>query len=221
MAERSVGEVTSADREIRERWAEAAAEAARPRFVPVAVSDEREIALETDGEIAPLPQKCRKGRYGPVFGEAVHRGIGHALRKPGRGPDECVTLAARETGLTEHLEEAARDVASAIAVLRAEGLHRVPGPTLRLEYPVAGTADGGRMLVGYVDLVAASDRFLDVIDFKTDQPPTGAVDALYPEYVRQVRLYADLLVRAGAAGDRQTRCGLLFTAASRIEWVSS
>jgi hypothetical protein len=47
--------------------------------------------------------------------------------------------------------------------------------------------------MGYVDLVSAGADRLDVLDFKTDARPAGAVKDAYPEYVKQVRLYGLLL----------------------------
>ncbi len=44
----------------------------------------------------------------------------------------------------------------ALAALEREGLRRVPGPDLRLEYPVAARRDG-TLLLGYVDLLASGD----------------------------------------------------------------
>ena len=41
---------------------------------------------------------------------------------------------------------------------------------IRLEYPV-GLVDDGRLLTGYVDLVAFADDRETVVDFKTDHPP--------------------------------------------------
>src|SRR5438874_6207860 len=46
---------------------------------------------------------------------------------------------------------------------------------------------------GYIDLVAAGDGAVDVIDFKTDAPPQGPVEQAYPKYAAQVRAYGRLL----------------------------
>jgi len=105
--------------------------------------------------------------------------------------------------------------------LQAEGLARRPGADLQMEYPVAGPREGGVLLSGYIDLVSASGDRLDVLDFKTDPPPAGAVETDYPAYAAQVRLYGELLSAAGIAGDRQLRCGLLFTADGVIRWVTA
>jgi ATP-dependent helicase/nuclease subunit A len=132
-----------------------------------------------------------------------------------------VTGAAATCGLTEHLAEVAEDVERAIAALAREGIAGPTGPSLQLEYPVAGAWDGGRLLSGFVDLVAVRGDRLDIIDFKTDAPPASvAVEQAYPEYAEQVRLYARLLENAGL-GAMSVRCGLLFTGDGAIRWVAS
>ncbi|HSN14932.1 MAG TPA: PD-(D/E)XK nuclease family protein, partial [Anaeromyxobacteraceae bacterium] len=106
----------------------------------------------------------------------------------------------------------------ALAALEKDGLRAPPGDALRLEYPVASARDG-RLLVGYVDLLAARDGGLRVIDFKTDAPPAGEVTRSHPDYVEQVRAYARILVELGLAREGAVRCGLLFTADGGLRWV--
>ncbi|MFQ5665433.1 MAG: UvrD-helicase domain-containing protein [Candidatus Binatia bacterium] len=205
--------------EIATRWGEAAAEAACPRFQPTGISGGTEL-LPDDAEGQPAAtSRRREGRYGFVFGETVHRAIGLVMRTPSLLPDAAVRSVAQRTALDKHLTEAAADVARATEALRREGLLRQPAAGLRLEYPVAGCGEGGKLLVGYADLVSATSHSLDVIDFKTDQPPAGPVEQTYPNYVAQVRAYGQLLQAAGVRGQRQLRCGLLFTADGEIRWV--
>ena len=85
-------------------------------------------------------------------------------------------------------------MARALAALEREGLRRVPGPDLRLEYPIA-TGEAGTLLLGYLDLLAAKDGGVVVVDFKTDAPPKGTVADGYPAYVEQVREYGRILVK--------------------------
>ena len=209
------------EREVGERWAAAAAEAARPRFRPASVSGEAHAEPRGEGPDAgeSAPRKPREGRFGSVFGETVHRAIGLVLRDPMLAAEEAVRRAVGWTGLAEHLDEAPADVSRAVDALRAEGLLRPLGPDLRIEYPVAGPWEGGKLLAGYIDLVAASRDYLDVIDFKTDAPPEGSVRQAYPEYAAQVRTYGQLLAAVGAQGERTTRCALLFTADGVIRRV--
>jgi hypothetical protein len=169
-------------------------------------------------EVVELPAKHRDGRYGAVFGETVHRAIGLVMSS-GAAAELAVNRAALITGLQDHLDEAAGDVARAIGALRAEGLLRPVGPDLRLEYPVAGPGDDGKLLAGYADLVSAAEGQLDILDFKTDQPPQESMEDEFPEYAEQVRTYARLIV-GGGIQSAAIRCGLLFTAEGRIRWLS-
>jgi len=219
--------------EVAGRWEAAARQAARPRFRPVGVAE----AARAADEVAPA---LRPARFGPVFGATVHQAVGLLLREPALGPAEAVRIAAAHTGLARAngraasppgapgeappdtaalLAQVAADVARARQALAAEGLARSPGPDLRLEYPVAGPGPAGTLIAGYADLVAVIGDRVDVLDFKTDPPPPGPVEAAYPEYVRQVRLYAELLEAAGLLSGRRLRCGLLFTGDGRIRWL--
>ncbi len=211
---------TALEQEVDGWWHPAVADAARPRFKPVSVSAEAHAMAEEEDETERAARKLRAGRFGHVFGSAVHQAIGLLLHDPALGATEAARLGASRTGLTERLDDVAADVARAWQALQAEGLARRPGADLQVEYPVAGPREGGVLLSGYIDLVSASDDRLDVLDFKTDPPPAGAVETDYPAYAAQVRLYGELLSAAGIARDRQLRCGLLFTADGVIRWVT-
>ncbi len=208
--------------EVDEAWGRASAEACRPRFAPAAVAAEAHAGRadpdEGEGE-AGERRKPRQGRHGRAFGEAVHLAIGHALREPSLAAAAAAERGAREAGLEGRRAEAAADVDRALAALARQGLRRVPGPDLRLEYPVAAAAPGGKLLSGFVDLVAAGERRIDVVDFKTDAPPRGDVGETHPEYVAQVTAYGRLLSELGVAAGRTVRCGLLFTADGILRWV--
>jgi ATP-dependent exoDNAse (exonuclease V) beta subunit len=91
---------------------------------------------------------------------------------------------------------------------------------LQVEYPVAAAWEGGQLLSGYIDLVGSTEEVFRVIDFKTDAPPTGAVEQTYPEYAAQVRAYGRLLAATGILGYRRLTCGLLFTADGAIRWIA-
>ena len=183
------------EQQVADRWATASREAARPRFQPASVTNQAHVpsAAETEDKVEPTTPKQREGRYGGLFGSAVHHAIGIVLR------DSGITAQA--------------------AVLRAAGLARAPGEDLQLEYPIAGACDGDLLVSGYIDLVAAGDGAVDVIDFKTDAPPQGPVEQAYPKYAAQVRAYGRLLAGAGVLTGRRLRCGLLFTADGIIRWV--
>jgi len=207
-------------RQVAERWEPARVDASRPRLAPASVSGEarRRRAEPDDTQPDAALRKPREGRFGHAFGSVVHAAIGFVLRGPNVTPADAVARAAQGIGLTEHLDEARADVTRALEALRAEGLVGSLGPRLKLEYPIAGPADETTLLNGYIDLAGAVDDRLDVIDFKTDSPPAGDVEAVYPEYVRQVQAYGRLLQLTGVTKERRLRCGLLFTADGVIRW---
>jgi len=216
-ASSDMADAAALEQAVRARWTAAAAEAGRPLFKPVSVSGQARLRAEDDETRAPVTEKSREGRFGATFGITVHRAIGLALR--GSTAAEAVAIAAAATGLVDHLDEAIGDVDRVLATLRAEGLHRPIGSDAQIEYPVFGPADGGLLLSGYIDFVSATPARVDVIDFKTDAPPGGAVAQTYKDYVAQVRAYGHLLSTAGTIRDRQLRTGLLFSADGRIHWV--
>ena len=108
----------------------------------------------------------------------------------------------------------------AIAALRAEGLFRQPGLDLQLEYPIAGAAENGLLLGGYIDLIVVTQGQITILDFKTDAPPVEGIENVYPEYAAQVSTYASLVEAASVAAPGQVRCGLLFAADGQIRWLS-
>jgi ATP-dependent helicase/nuclease subunit A len=205
--------------EVEAAWSAAAAEAAKPRFVPRGVAAEAHRVVEREGEgEAGARWKAREGRFGRTFGQTVHLAIGVALREPDLAPAEAVARAAAETGLEEHRAQAAEDVARSLAALEREGIRRAPGSDLRLEYPVAAAREGA-LLSGYIDLLAERNGELLVLDFKTDAPPSGDAEASHPAYVEQARSYGRLLVELGLAREGKVRCGLLFTGDGGLRWV--
>jgi ATP-dependent helicase/nuclease subunit A len=209
------------ERRVRARWVAAAATSARPQFAPIGVARAAHATVEEeeaeDGEAA-APERYRPGRFGPQFGDTVHRAIGMVFREPKLAAEEAVRRAVRASGLAEHLDEAAADVARAVAALKREGLLRALGADLRLEYPVAGAGENGTLEVGYVDLISSDHTRIDLIDFKTDPPPSGGLAASYPAYVAQVRAYERLLAAADPAG-KSMRAALLFTADGSLHVV--
>ena len=132
---------------------------------------------------------------------------------------DAVRHATERFGLEDHFDEAVADVVRALETLQTEGLAGPISPYLQLEYPVASAWESGQLLVGYIDLIGATEGILRVIDFKTDAPPPGTVELTYPEYAAQVRAYGSLLAATSLLGDRRLRCGLLFTADGGIRWI--
>jgi ATP-dependent helicase/nuclease subunit A len=204
--------------ELKAAWAEAAAESARPRSSPVGVSTEAHRVTEEASDEAGASWKNRPSRFGPVFGDTVHRAIGLALAEPALGADGAVARAVLITGLTDKRAEAVADVSRALESLEREGLRRPPGGDLRLEYPVAA-AGKGTLLLGYLDLLAVRGEEIIVLDFKTDAAPTGDVQVTHPDYVAQVRAYERILVDLGVAKAGKVKGCLLFTADGIARWV--
>jgi ATP-dependent helicase/nuclease subunit A len=204
---------------VEKAWGAATAEAGQPHLEPRGISTEAHARVEALLEDeAGARWKERESRFGNVFGHTVHLAIGMALREPGLPAADAVARTSAATGLREHLAEAADDVTRALAALEREGLREVPGPGLRLEYPVA-TGEKGLLLQGYVDLLASKGGQVIVVDFKTDAPPKGTVAEGYPAYVEQVREYGRILVKLGLAKAGAVRCGLLFTGDGGMRWV--
>jgi ATP-dependent helicase/nuclease subunit A len=211
------------------RWGEGVAISATPHLAPIAIS--RAAHAEADAlaaavlagadDAAEFEEEVRAprrvGRFGAVFGETVHQAIGTMLRGETVSTQAAVELAARATGLDHHLPEAAADVERAIEALRTLDVQAPIGQNIRVEYPLAGVGPGGSLLGGYADLVVARDGEIVVVDFKSDAPPTADVGVTHPEYVAQVRVYAQLIRIAQPRA--RMRGVLLFTADGLIRWV--
>jgi ATP-dependent exoDNAse (exonuclease V) beta subunit len=74
----------------------------------------------------------------------------------------------------------------------------------------------GRLITGYIDLVACASDGVWIIDFKTDPAPEGPLEIAYPDYVKQISLYKELLGKT-AGLKKPIRAGLLFSATGRLE----
>lgn len=200
------------DFELLTRWTTARDESQLPRHAPrsvTGIAKSQPVLRIGETDLEPkAPRPRRPSRFGPVFGDVVHQAIGLVLTR-GWSADRAIEVAMRIESLVDHRDDAISDVMRAIAALRAAQLVG-DGCTLRLEYPIATSRDGF-VVIGYIDLVSATATEVVVIDFKTDQPSGTDVLATYPEYVAQLRTYADV-VGAG-------RAGLLFTASGQVEWM--
>jgi ATP-dependent helicase/nuclease subunit A len=196
-------EVTMFDVEQGDKWNAAAQLAGRERMRPMAFTD----------ATTPRALWGKKGRFGTVFGETVHVAIGIALRTQSFVAD-AVRAAAARAGLSKHLAEAGDDVARGLATLAKLG---IGGTSFELEYPISGIVADGRLVSGYVDLLAVGGHGTLLLDFKTDAPP-GSGEVPATRYVEQVTGYADVVGRALSV---QVRAGLLYTADGAIRWLSS
>jgi len=220
-------DASSLDARLALQWSGAIGDASRPRMKRVAASSlAKQPVPSADGDDEEdrerRPAKPRVGRFGPVFGDTVHRALGLVLER-GLAAPAAVERAAREMGRSEHLDEAVNDVERALAALRSDG---VVNGSYRLEYPVAideRAADGdGLLVVGSIDLISVDGDRLDIIDFKTDRAPGEGerAEGTHPAYVAQVSAYARMLDRTGVSSGKRVRRGLLFTETGAIHWLS-
>jgi ATP-dependent helicase/nuclease subunit A len=225
--------------DLAERWAWALNDAAVPRLRPVAVSTyAHALASGGEGDRAPprapeidadaaligtelseppaIRLQPREGRYGSAFGTTVHRALELLLLARRDTAEQALATAITETGLDHHHKEALADIERTTATLHAERLLPQHGRSIALEYPIAGAAHDGSLLSGVIDFLSTDGTTVDVIDFKTDQPPVADATVTHAGYVGQAHCYAELL---GAAQMQVGRMGLLFTAESRVRWL--
>ncbi|WP_394842226.1 hypothetical protein LZC95_34745 [Pendulispora brunnea] len=144
-------------------WLSHAKEAMRPQFVPAGASAvaKRATVPEKDGT---FETKRRQGRFGPAFGDLVHRSIRLAVRR-GLASEDAVHRALAATGTADFLEEGKADVARAIATLRSGGW--LDGD-FAFEVPVAAPGPQGMLVSGYIDFLARGETWA-LVDFKTDR----------------------------------------------------
>jgi ATP-dependent helicase/nuclease subunit A len=203
------------EEEIEERWDSAMTEARKHRFTPSAVRTEADARIRGRAEDEVVaPAKTRIGRFGATFGTTVHVALGVCLVHLGRTAAEAVARAAKDVGLTEHLDEAAADVERGLKALAAGGITGAIGRELFVEYPLAGGIAEGKLVGGYADLIHVGTDEIRIVDFKTDAASAEVTGATFPEYVEQVRTYAELL--APVAAGRRVSGALLFTATGKL-----
>jgi ATP-dependent helicase/nuclease subunit A len=209
--------------QVAERWKISAREAAHPRFSPCSVTGEAHLTPESEIDHEPETPLLKKhmGPYGGLFGGVVHAAIGSLLRSRTLSSHEAVQRAARDYDLSENIADAIGDVDRTLQALRGMGLARPPGPDLQLEYPIAGGWPAGKLISGYIDLLAVADNHWELLDFKTDEPPAGPFEQAYPQYLAQIVLYKHLLETTGILRGRSLRCGLLFTADGSVRWAEA
>lgn len=146
-------------------------------------------------------------------GRLIHALLQHLpALPPASRPDAARRFLARPGhGLDEAAQ--AQLLAEVMALLNDARFAAAFGPDSLAEAPIAGRV-GGRLLAGQVDrLLVAPDR-VQLIDYKTNRPPPGAVAEVAPAYLRQMAAYRDLL-RLAFPG-RAVECALLWTYAARL-----
>jgi ATP-dependent helicase/nuclease subunit A len=187
---------------LRAQWSSRVALAKRPFRIPIGVTS-------IDDEQPQPARVAAAGRFGPVFGETVHRAIGLVLRR-NLSAEEAVSRAVLWTKLQEHHQHAVADVARGVdAVKQLVTETRTEQSNLRLEHPVYAHSEE-TLVVGYIDLLIQGPEATIIIDFKTDVPPTDNAEVA-ARYVAQLVSYKTML-------GTQPRAGLLFTGDGGIRW---
>jgi ATP-dependent exoDNAse (exonuclease V) beta subunit len=170
-------------------------------------------------EIADLSGEAEEGkeasRFGPGFGLTVHAALSAIIRRSGAEIEKVVSACAAGKGLEDHLDDAVKDVRRTLDTLKKLGL-LAEGVARYVDYPVVMPDDQGRLITGFIDLVAASPDCIWIIDFKTDPPPEEPLETAYPEYRKQIGLYKELLAKT-ADVKQPIRAGLLFSATGKFE----
>lgn len=204
----------------REGLAAAVRAAATPIAVPIGVTGDLVASLEADGEAAEaeLARKAEGGRFGPIFGIAVHRALQLCLTRSGVDASRAIAAAIALSELSDHQVEVRADVERGLTALRELGVSG-GDPRVSTEYPVVTARPDGTLVSGIIDLLVLDERWVTVIDFKTDRPPGGEIAWSYPRYVSQLQIYGEMLVEAGVVGKRSLRLGLLFTGDGQIRWA--
>ncbi len=145
----------------------------------------------------------RRGRAGTSIGSAVHAVLQHAdLHDAARA--ELADLARWQTAVeglpaaaTETVERKARAALESPLLDRARAAQRIHRE-LHVAVPVTAIADAGEhpidLIEGFVDLAFEEDGGLVIVDFKTDDVPSGAdVERALARYAPQGAAYALLL----------------------------
>ena len=131
---------------------------------------------------------------GTRFGSLVHVVLATTSLDETIDPEPFATLHGRTLGATpDEVTAATHAVRAALAhpLLRRAHAAWLRGECRR-EVPVSASVDDQTVVDGVVDLAFCEDARWTVVDFKTDQELTDALDV----YRRQVALYAEMIGRA-------------------------
>lgn len=215
--------------DLAQRWASALSAAAEPQLQPLAVSAYAHAPAELEAPAATLApndaevpdpganrMRPREGRYGSTFGTTVHRALELFLLGRRDTVEQALATAIEETGLDHHHTEARADIDRVVTTLQNERLLPQHGRSIALEYPIAGAGRDGNLLTGVIDFLSSDGVTVDIIDFKTDQPPAGDIAHSHAGYLGQAKCYGELL---SAAQFKVGRMGLLFTAEVAVRWL--
>ena len=191
-----------ADLERYRQWKERTADAVERARVPslvVQTVTERAQALEDAGRAAPevelitLPVAPDRPS-GTRFGSLVHAVLATTSLDETVDPEPFSVMHGRILGATsDEVTAATHAVRAALAhpLLRRAHAAWLRGECRR-ETPVSASVEDATVVDGVVDLTFREDGRWVVVDFKTDQELTDALDV----YRRQVALYAEVIGRA-------------------------
>jgi ATP-dependent helicase/nuclease subunit A len=216
-----------AEKELKDRWQSTFAVSSKPIAVPIAVTyltrakevtveeaassnldtDLLEVTTDMSGEKS---SRQMASRFGSGFGATVHKAITTILRGSHAEIADIVKVCAAENKLADHLDEAIKDVQTTLASLNKIGIID-KDVALYPDYPVVKSDGQGRLIIGYIDLVAYAPECVWIIDFKTDTPPAESLEITYPAYKKQIEFYEDILINTVRI-DQPIKAKLLFTA---------
>jgi ATP-dependent exoDNAse (exonuclease V) beta subunit len=166
---------------------------------------------ERDDETEPWS----KGRGSTHLGRAVHAAL---QSLPWDADDEAIAAVARAQTVAEAIPDRAKRAEELIRVaLNSPAAQRARTARRALrEVPFAfkdGAASPPVVVEGFADLVIENDDGLEIVDWKTDDIPEGAVEERLRKYRTQAGLYVLGLEKAlEATGKKVTAVSYVFVA---------
>jgi ATP-dependent exoDNAse (exonuclease V) beta subunit len=135
-----------------------------------------------------------KGRYGSAIGRAVHAVLQVVDLTTRAGVDEAVAAQSVAEGVAGHEDLVRALVDSALA---SEVVQRAATREHWRESYVGASRPDGTLLEGHIDLVYRDDDGrLQIVDYKTDAVPEGAIDSRVTYYKPQIHAYREALTAA-------------------------
>jgi ATP-dependent helicase/nuclease subunit A len=188
---------------------------------PLAPSGASSLVVEADAAIVSGRSPVLDPEAEPAF--AIERGTAiHKLLQmlPDIAEDEREAAARRYLGrVSGHWQEDERERAldSVLGILHAPDFLPLFAPGSRSEVAIMGRIElrgEPRAVSGKIDRLAVTEREVLIVDYKTNRPAPGGLDAVPPAYVAQLALYRSLL--QPIYPDHEVSAALLFTEAPRL-----
>lgn len=104
--------------------------------------------------------------------------------------------------------------AEVMAILEDQTFGAIFGPGSMAEIPVTGFLHGKTLISAQIDRVLITDEEILIVDFKTNRPPPDTIADVPAAYLRQMKIYADLM-REIYPG-RAVKTALLWTDGARL-----